>query len=94
MLKLELKVNGMKKVKSQLSFSLISKKKGSVKALVKKLEVNGKEICDQAKINDEIKTFFEEAFKCHKDKSFTNLSNILNSIVLDCMISCYVRVSE
>ena len=75
-------------------FFLNLEKKGSVKALVKKLEVNGKEICDQAKINDEIKTFFEEAFKCHKDKSFTNLSNILNSIVLDCMISCYVRVSE
>ena len=30
------------------------------------LEVNGKEIWDQAKINDEIKIFFEEAFKRHK----------------------------
>ena len=30
------------------------------------LEVNGKGIWDQAKINDEIKIFFEEAFKRHK----------------------------
>ena len=37
----------------------------------------------QAKTNDEItKNFFEEAFKCHKGKSFTNLSNMLNSIDL------------
>ena len=76
----------MKKVKSQLSFFLISKKKRSVKALIRKLEVNGKEICDQTKINDEIKIFFdEEGFKCHKGKSFTNLSNILNSMDLPCL---------
>ena len=37
------------------------------------------------KRNDEIKIFFEEAFKCHKGKSFTNLSNILNSIDLPCL---------
>ena len=30
------------------------------------LEVNGKGIWDQAKINHEIKIFFEEAFKRHK----------------------------
>ena len=86
MLKLEANVNGMKKVKIQLSFFLISKKKKrSVKALIRKLEVNGKEICDQTKINDEIKIFFEEGFKCHKGKSFTNLSNILNSMDLHCL---------
>ena len=53
-LTLKANVNGMKKVKSQLSFILISRKR-TVKALVRKLEVNGKGICDQAKINDEIK---------------------------------------
>ena len=53
--------------------------------MVKKLEVNGKEICDQAKINDEIKIFFEKAFKYCKGKSFTNLSNIMNSIDLPCL---------
>ena len=51
----------------------------------RKLEVNGKEICDQAKINDEIKIFFEEAFKFLKGKSFTNLSNILYSTDLPCL---------
>ena len=50
--------------------------------MVRKLEVNGKEICGQAKINEDIKIFFEQAFKFHKSKSFTNLSNILNSIDL------------
>ena len=50
--------------------------------MVRKLEVNRKEFCDQAKINDEIKIFFQEAFKCHYSKSFTNLSNTLNSIDL------------
>ena len=34
---------------------------------------------------DEIKIFFEESFKCHEDESFTNLSNILNSIDLPCL---------
>ena len=63
-------------------FFLNLEKKRSVKGLVRKLEVNGKEICDQAKINDEIKIFFEQAFKSHKGKSFPNLSNILNSIDL------------
>ena len=53
--------------------------------MVKKLEVNGKEISDQSKKNDKIKIFFEEAFKCHKVKSFKNLSNILNSIDLTCL---------
>ena len=32
-------------------------------------QVNGKEICDQAKINDETKIFFEETYNCHKGKS-------------------------
>ena len=50
--------------------------------MVRKLEVNGKEICGQAKINEDIKIFFEQAFKFDKSKSFTNLSNILNSIDL------------
>ena len=50
--------------------------------MVRKLEVNRKEFCDQAKINDEIKIFFQEAFKCHYSKSFTNLSNTRNSIDL------------
>ena len=40
---------------------------------------------DQAKMNDEIKIFFNKAFKYHKGKSFTNLSNILNSIDLSCL---------
>ena len=67
--------------------------------MVRKLEVNGKEICDQAKINDEIKIFFEEAFKCHNGKSFTNLSNILNSIDLPCLTNeqkdfCEIELGE
>ena len=57
----------MKKVKSHVF--LISRKKWSVKALWRKLETNEKEICDQAKIIDEIKIFFEKAFKCRKGKS-------------------------
>ena len=60
-------------------------KKQSVKALVRKLEVNEKEIYDQAKINYGIKVFFGEGFKFHKGKSFTNLSTILNSIDLPCL---------
>ena len=44
----------MKKVKSELSFSSIFKKKRSVKGLIRKLEVNGKEICHQAKTIDEM----------------------------------------
>ena len=43
------------------------------KALTRKLEVNGKEICNETKINDEIKILFEEVFKCHKEKSFTKI---------------------
>ena len=75
------------------------KKKLSVKALVRKLEANGKEICDQAKINDEIKIFFEEEFKCHKGKSFINLSNILNSTDLPCLTNeqkdfCDIELGE
>ena len=74
-------------------------KKLSVKALVRKLEANGKEICDQAKINDEIKIFFEEEFKCHKGKSFINLSNILNSTDLPCLTNeqkdfCDIELGE
>ena len=46
--------------------------------MVRKLEVNGREICDEAKINDQIKIFHGEAFKCHKGKSFRNLANISN----------------
>ena len=53
--------------------------------MVRKLEVHGKEICDQAKMNDKIKIFFEEVFKCHNGKSFTNLSNILKSIDPPCL---------
>ena len=84
-LKLEPNTNGTKNVKSQINFFLISKKKRFVKALERKLEVNGKEICDQAKITDKIKIFFAAAFKCHKGKSLTNLFNILNSIDLPCL---------
>ena len=62
MLELGANVNGMKNVKSQITFFWISKKK--------KRSV------------DEIKVFFEETFKCHNGKSFTNLSNILNSVDL------------
>ena len=65
--------------------------------MVRKLELNGKEICDQAKIK--IKIFFEEAFKCHNGKSFTNLSNILNSIDLPCLTNegkgfCEIELGE
>ena len=84
-MKLEPNTNGTKNVKSQINFFLISKKKRFVKALETKLEVNGKEICDQAKITDKIKIFFAAAFKCHKGKSLTNLFNILNSIDLPCL---------
>lgn len=60
-------------------FFLISKKKRSIKALIRKLEKKWKINCDQANIYDEIKTLFEEVFK---GKSFTNLSNIQNTIDL------------
>ena len=55
--------------------------------LISRLEVNRKEICDQAKINDEIRIFFLKAFKWHKSKSLTHLSNILNSLDLPCLIN-------
>ena len=42
-------------------------------------------ICDQAKINPEIKTFSEEAFKSHQGKLLLNLSNLLKSIDLHCL---------
>ena len=84
MLELEANVNGEEGEKS-IKFFLSLEKKRSVKALVRKLEVKGKEICDQAKTNDEIKIFFEEAFKCHNGKSFVNLSNILNFIDVPCL---------
>ena len=43
--------------------------------------------------------FFEEAFKCHKGKWFTNLCNILNSIDLPCLTKeqkylCEVELGE
>ena len=69
------------KIRSKCKWYEEGEKKRSVKALARKLEVSGKEICDQAKINDEIKIFFEQTFKYHKCESFTNLSNILNSIL-------------
>ena len=80
-------------------FLNIEKKPRSVEALVRKLEVTGKEIRDQAKINDEIKIFFEEAFKFHRDKSATNLSNILKSIDLPCLHNkqkdfCEIKLGE
>ena len=67
--------------------------------MVRKLEVNREEICDQAKINEETKIFFEEAFKYHKGKSFTNLSNILDSTDLPCLTTeqnglCELELSE
>ena len=43
MLKLAANVNGLKKVKNQLNFLLI------LKIIVRKQEINGKEICDQSK---------------------------------------------
>ena len=36
----------------------------------------------QSKTNYEIKIFFEEPFKCHRAKHFTNYSNILDSLSL------------
>ena len=65
----------------------------------KKLAVNGKEICDQAKINNEIKILLEEVFKCHKGKSYTNPSNILSSIDLPCLTNeqkgfCKIELRE
>ena len=67
--------------------------------MVRKLQVNGKEVCDQAKLNDEIKIFFGEACKYHKGKSFTNLFNILNSIDLPCLTTelkdfCEIELGE
>ena len=49
-LKLEANVNGIKNMRSHQIFNLISK---SIKVLVRKPAVNWKEICDQAKVNDE-----------------------------------------
>ena len=37
--------------------------------------------------------FLEKTFKCHKGKSFTNLSNILNSIDLPCLTNEQKRLS-
>ena len=45
-LKLEANVNGMTEMRSPLKLSLNLKKQQSLKALVRKLEVNGKEISD------------------------------------------------
>ena len=84
-LKLEANVNGMKKVKNQLNFFLISTIKRSVKAFVTKQKVNRKEICDQSKTNDETKIFFKEVFQYYQSKPFKNLTNILNSIDLPCL---------
>ena len=74
------------------------KKKWSVKVLVRRLETNGKEICDQAKMKDGIKIFFKEVFK-YKGKSFTSISNILNSVDLSCLTneqkdSCNIELWE
>ena len=44
-------------------FFLISKKKRSIKALIRKLEKKWKINCDQANIYDEIKTLFEKSLK-------------------------------
>ena len=71
----------------------------SANVLVRKLEVNRKETCEKTKINDEIKIFFEEAFECHKGKSFTNLSYILNSVDLPCLTNeqkgfCEIKLAE
>ena len=79
-------------MKSHLNISLILKENNP-------LEVNEKEIDDQAKIKDEVKIFFEQLFKFHKGKSFTNLSNILNSIDLSCLTNkqrdfCEIELSE
>ena len=76
-----------------------SVKEWSVKAFVRKLKVNGEEICDQAKINDDIKNFIEEVFKYHKRKSFINLSNILNTTELPCLTNeekdfCEIELGE
>ena len=79
MLKLEAIVNGMTKMKNEQNFFLNLEKKRSIKALIRKLEKKWKINCDQANIYDEIKTLFEEVFK---GKSFTNLSNIQNTIDL------------
>ena len=67
--------------------------------MVRKLELNEKEVCDQAKINDEIKIFIEKAFKCHKGKLFPNVSNILNSIDLPSLTNkqkdfCEIELEE
>ena len=62
--------------------------------MVRKLEVNGKEVCNQAKINDEIKIFLEEVFKCYKCKSFTNLSSIVNPTDLPCLANEQTDLSE
>ena len=99
-LKLKAYVNVMKKAKSQINVSLISKENDPLKLGKKnKLAVNGKEICDQAKINNEIKILLEEVFKCHKGKSYTNPSNILSSIDLPCLTNeqkgfCKIELRE
>ena len=48
-----MKCQWYEKMTSQLNFFLILKNNWFIKALARKLEVNGKEICDHAKINDE-----------------------------------------
>ena len=63
--------------------------------VVRKLKVNGKEICDQAKLNDEIK----KGFKSHKRKSVIDLSNILNTTELPCLTNeekdfCEIELGE
>ena len=44
----------------KLTKLLLNLKNRSVKGLVRKLEVNGKENCDQAKINNEIKLYLRK----------------------------------
>ena len=50
-------------------------------------------------MNNEIKILFEEAFKCRKGKLSTNLSNILNSVDLPCLMNeqkdfCEIELGE
>ena len=69
LLRLEATANGIKKMKSQLNIFLVSNSKQSVKALVRKLEVNGTEIYDDRKVNDEIKISLRKTVNVIKKNS-------------------------
>ena len=69
LLRLEATANGIKKMKSQLNIFLVSNSKRSVKALVRKLEVNGTEIYDDRKVNDEIKISLRKTVNVIKKNS-------------------------